>query len=111
MNQRAKPTEILLSSKVSVARYRAMEASGNRAAIAAFVWQRFAERYIESLAKEKDKKNGFAMMALSCLMIEALESFHRGWDRSNRKSRELFRAFLLRNAQFGPLSHVADDFY
>lgn len=39
-------------------------------------------------------------MAISCLMLEALESFLRGWKKSVRQSGKLFVEFLDREADF-----------
>src|SRR5437868_3017161 len=96
----AEPSSILLSSKVTVAAYREMEGRHDKAGIAAFVNQRFTERYLTSLSQEKETKNGFAMAAIGCLMIEALESFWRGWPDTNQRGRgrDAFRGFFERHS-------------
>lgn len=49
-----------------------------------FIRQRLRERYVDPLRAldlhpdTKDKKNGFYIMAVSCLLIETLVSFWRG---------------------------------
>lgn len=58
-----------------------------------FIRRRLFERYVEpvralDLHKDTlDRKNGFYMMAVSCLLIETLVSFWRGWETTepNRK--------------------------
>ena len=54
-------------------------------------------------------------MAICCLMIEALESFWRGWSDTRGRSGEAFRSFFRRcleqNLELGVFSQQADDFY
>jgi len=51
--------------------------------VAQLLRERLAERYIDPVnALSADEKNEFAIMALSCLLIETLESFRQGWARS-----------------------------
>ncbi|RKX52190.1 MAG: hypothetical protein DRP30_06595 [Thermotoga sp.] len=63
--------------------------------IAKFIKERFTERYI-SPVKDGKQKSGFAIMALSCLMIEALESFRDRWKSTRNKSKKAFKS--LRNS-------------
>ncbi|RMD78344.1 MAG: hypothetical protein D6823_05995 [Chloroflexi bacterium] len=128
--------EVLLSSSVTVNRYRQLEEAQDREGIANFILERFTERYITpidstdkkhgfctSTDKEQkhgfctstDKKHGFCTMAICCLMIEALESFWQGWEDTRRKSKKAFREFFQRcstqNLALGAFKDVADDFY
>jgi hypothetical protein len=66
-----------LSSSVTVANYRILEADQDRKAIADFVRERFTERYVEPV-QSMGKKHGFCIMAVSCLLIEAIISFKMG---------------------------------
>lgn len=56
-----------------------------------FIRQRLSERYIEPIealngTKElREKKHGFYIMAVSCLLIETLVSFYRGWETTEAK--------------------------
>ncbi len=54
-------------------------------------------------------------MAISCLMIGALESFWQGWADARQRSREAFRSFFQRCAGQGLeldiFTKLADDFY
>lgn len=69
-----------LSSTVTVANYREMERGQNREGLANFVQERLSERYIAPLRSvPSEKKHGFLIMAASCLLVETLESFYRGW--------------------------------
>jgi hypothetical protein len=70
--------EVKLSSKVTVRRYREMEAAKDRNGLANFIEKRLLERYVDPL-QTANKKHGFLMMASACLLIETLESFYRGW--------------------------------
>jgi len=79
-----------------------------------FIMRRLFERYVEpvralDLHKDTlDRKNGFYIMAVSCLLIEALVSFWRGWEttESNRKlktkgkSRKAFKLFFRTQQRF-----------
>lgn len=105
--------DTLISSSVTIAKYLDLEENKNRDGIADFILERFSERYIMSLYGSK--KHGFCTMAISCLMIEALESFWQGWPDTNGKSKEAFRSFFSRCAaqdlELGIFAGCADDFF
>ena len=101
----------LLSSTVKVSDYERFVAKQEAHKIIEFVKQRFTERYIEPMRVEKEKKNGFTIMAVSCLMIESLESFYQGWADSNRKSQLAFCNFFDRNENFLPFNGYSEEFY
>ena len=103
--------ETLLSSTISVAKYKELVAQQDTDALVDFILQRFTERYIEPMRVDRKKKNGFTIMAVSCLMIESLESFYKGWSDSNRKSQLAFCNFFDRNDNFSFLKGRADEFY
>lgn len=74
-------TNIFLSKNVTVAEYLELENKEGKTAIAQFVYNRFAERYIEPFEEQPPgTKHGFSIMAVNCLMIEALMSFRLGYD-------------------------------
>ena len=80
----------------------------------AFLEQRVRERYIDPIEKLKpEDKNGFAIMALSCLMIETLESFYQGWESTYRRSQECFELFFARQSRFNLIQDagLAVSFY
>jgi hypothetical protein len=104
-----RPTDTLLSSSVSLPQYLVFEEKQEREAIATFVYQRFHERYIRPFERNP-KKNGFIMMASSCLMVEALESFWQGWKKSPN-SALAFCQFFDRNDRFLPLRGFSQKFY
>jgi hypothetical protein len=102
-----------LSKSVTIAKHRKLEAREDREGIADFVRERFSERYIVPL--RGSQKHGFCIMAICCLMIEALESFWQGWPDTRNHSKEAFRSFFERcerqGSPLGIFSKVADDFY
>ncbi len=107
----ASPNSILLSKGVTVAKYRKLEEAQDRESISDFVRNRFMERYISPLDVPLDQKSGFALMAISCLMIEALESFARGWADTNGRSELAFCSFFCRWEQFNELRPHSATFY
>ena len=71
--------------------------------------KRLTERYIEPVEilrmAEKDKppsekKFGFTIMAINCLLIETVQSFYEGVIDSSRLSKALFKNFLLNRENF-----------
>jgi len=99
-------------SEVTVRRYAEMHGSADRAAIADLIRQRFNERYLDPIL-DNDKRHGFAMLAICCLMVETLESFRNGWkDTSERgKSEAAFCQFFQAHDEFQELRPVAHEFY
>ncbi len=99
---------------VTVADYKAWKAEGERSKgkIAEFFRERLRERYIEPvLALRADKKNGFSIMALSCLLIETYETFRQGWPSSDNKSGLAFRHFFDREGLFQEFKPYAKQFH
>jgi hypothetical protein len=105
------PSSIQLSSKTTVAQYRALENNEDRVAISAFLRVRLTERYIASLSTHSTRKNGFAIMALACLLIETLESFHRGSVRTKGAGCNAFASFFARHPEFSKLEAQSASFY
>ncbi len=106
---------VLLSSSVTITKYRQLEEKKDRAAIADFLKERFTERYVRPLDGDPDMKHGFCTMAISCLMIEALEFFRQGWCDTRNRSREAFCLFFQRcleeELELGVFARLVDDFY
>lgn len=74
--------------------------------------KRLSERYIEPVEilqnteKEKpahEKKFGFTILAIDCLLIETLQSFYEGLTDSTGKSKLLFKHFLQQRDNFKQL--------
>jgi hypothetical protein len=89
------PDDTRLSSDVTVAHYRAMEAANDRAAIGRFVVKRFDERYFAPITSAS-QRHGLTLMAVACLVIESLECFYEGRKDSKGASQEVFEKFFER---------------
>ena len=73
-------SEPRLSKSTTRTRYREMETAKNRTGIADFIRERLTERFIDPVdSTPREQKHGFTTMALSCLLVETLESFWHGW--------------------------------
>jgi hypothetical protein len=91
------------ASAVTVGRYKEWERLPDKgwSKKPAFIEQRLRERYVDPIEKLRpEDKNGFTIMALSCLMIETLESFYQGWGDTTGKSRRCFELFFAREPRF-----------
>ncbi len=110
-----------LSNSVTVARYLEFGKVCDQKQIAAFIHERFEERYITPLRNiPLDARNGFCTMAISCLLIETLESFWQGWPDTGPNNREakcgrVFSSFFSRckeaDSELGQFSDCWQDFY
>lgn len=102
---------VKLSKSCTVDRYRALADAEDRTSIADFIVERFEERYLDPVEVDPKKKNGFTIMAVSCLMIESLEPFRRGWKDSRNKSELAFCSFFSHWDAFSEFRPVSADFY
>jgi hypothetical protein len=102
---------IKLSKSCTVARYLSLQGAKDREAIADFVVERFEERYLDPVEGDPKTKNGFTIMAVSCLMIESLESFRRGWKDTRSKSELAFCSFFSHWDAFNEFRPVSSEFY
>jgi hypothetical protein len=107
-----------LSTRVTVEAYRRMELESDREKIADFIHRRFRERYIiPVLAVGPEEKNGFLIMAISCLLIETLETFYQGWESTEPikkqpgKSKLAFQLFFDHQWQFKAFQGHAAQFW
>lgn len=101
-----------LSSTVTVARYRELEQSDDRQALAQFVRDRFNERYFRPIESSPvADKHGFTIMAVCCLVIETLESFYQGKGDTKRHSKEMFSSFFERDTPLKVFGEGGDWFY
>jgi hypothetical protein len=92
-----------------VGQYKTACLREDRERIADAIRLRFTERYIKPARGAGG--HGFTMMAISCLMIEALESFARGWKTRRFLSRSAFTSFFNSHHQFIVLREHAKEFY
>jgi hypothetical protein len=102
--------KIKLASDITIEKYEIMEEEENKGEIANFVFTRLSERYLDPL-ENSTKKNGFSLMANSCLLIETYESFREGWDYTEVANWKTFKSFFYREIGFKDFKHVAYDFY
>ena len=105
--------KVYLASGFTVGHYLDALARQDREGIAEAIHRRFTERYVEPATAPGGKTHGFTIMAVACLMVEALESFRRGWpDTSQRgQSEHAFCSFFDGNPQFGAFQGYAREFY
>lgn len=105
-----------LSKSVTVDEYKQLEAQEDKRAIAAFIVARFDERYFNPVMNSCSK-HGFTMMAVGCLVIEALESFRQGWldtDNSRKKQDEKvypFSKFFQQPSELSDFNAISKEFY
>lgn len=85
-----------LARDYSIADYKSFKASKDTQKIANLIYQRFYERYISPF-ENNEKRHGFSMMAVSCLMIEAFQSFKEGENESEGK---VFERFFQNSTHF-----------
>jgi hypothetical protein len=88
---------------VRVSTYEKWRDEQQKIEIADFIYERHYQRYIKPFEFDdriykKEYKNGFAIMASCCLLIETLESFYRGWAQS--KNELNFHKFFSRDSGF-----------
>lgn len=97
---------------ITVRDYSGMIRARDRAAIAKLIRLRFSERYLDP-ALDNPKRNGFAILAIGCLMVEALESFRNGWKTTSGAGggKAAFRGFFQAHDEFKDLRPVAHEFY
>jgi hypothetical protein len=101
------------SGHVTVADYIKWRDAGElgKAQLARFINERLSERYLEPInALSPVKRNSFAIMAISCLLIETLESIYQGWETSPTSS-QAFRDFFDRQDEFQAFRPHAVEFY
>jgi hypothetical protein len=98
-----------LAKGFTVRDYKEAKASRNRLRIAKGICARFTERYIAPV--KGPERNGFAMMAIACLMIEALAALQLGLVDTKGKSGKMFRHFFASADLFKDFRGREDDFY
>jgi hypothetical protein len=81
----------------------------DRIKIAEAIRKRFMDRYYWPVVAKP--KHGFTMMAISCLMIEAIESFRQGWKSSDNRSHVAFKSFFNKSKHFEDLKGHHREFY
>lgn len=104
------------SMNVTVEKYEEWRGSANTREIADFLYERHFRRYLKPFTYESNDyktnyKNGFAMMASYCLLIETIEGFYRGWSKSRNEL--AFLKFFTRDKRFSEFSvdDIPTQFY
>jgi hypothetical protein len=103
------PKDTELAKDFTVRQYEAARDARQREVIADAIQRRFTERYVTPATT--GEQHGFTMMAVACLMIEALESFHQGWETSERQSKAAFCFFFDRENLFQDFRGYGQQFY
>lgn len=101
---------VKLSRNTTVARYRLMETAQDRDRIVRFLRERFTERYFRPL-ESVQAPHGFFTMAISCLLIEAIQAFRNGWQGTTEQRKKPYRKFFRDHPAFGVASAEADELY
>lgn len=104
------PESTALAGKITIREYREMVRREDRTGIAGLVQKRFEERYLDPVL-DSTTRHGFAMLAVCCLMVEALESFRQGWPHTDKRSEAAFCGFFQAHDEFRDLRPVAHEFY
>ena len=105
-----------LAKNTKVKDYKKWKSEKKLDSIIDLIRNRFSERYLTPMANIKkgeksEEKSGFCMMAISCLTIEAMESFRQGWKDTKGKSECAFCLFFDRYGAFSKLRGHCHDFY
>ena len=102
--------------KISIRNYYDYINVQSKKDIANLIYQRLYSRYLK-LFDFADKtfksqyRNGFAIMANCCLLIETLESFKNGWEDTLKLSEKAFEQFFTTDNFFIELKTFENDFY
>lgn len=104
------PEATWLANKITIRQYRHMVGNQDRDGIANLIHKRFEERYLDPVLSGP-KRHGFSILAVSCLLVEALESFRQGCPHTDRKSEAAFCSFFQAHDEFSDIRPVAHAFY
>lgn len=104
--------DFLLTDKVTVGQTRQWIKNKDENAkekLIELIYHRFYNRYLKHL---KIIDSGFLKMAVSCLMIETLESFRQGKKDTKGIGQKMFKDFFQTESNLFPdFSLIASDFY
>jgi len=102
-----------LSFDYSVVDYERFKKKGDTKKLAALIYDRFNERFVQPF-EHNPYKHGFCIMAICCLMIEALHSFKKGWKRTGTgrgSGAAAFEAFFSESTHLKEFTGHGDSFY
>ncbi len=109
-NTRNSMEDTKLTTTITVKDYRSYRDVKDREKLAALIHDRFMERYIEPF-ENNPSKHGFSMMAVSCLMIEALFCFQKGRKRTGEKGGVVFDQYFSNSPNLKVFAGLGQDFY
>jgi len=101
-------TLLTWKSQIQVRQVKDWIKAADKASLIKFLQERFTERYFDPL---RCASNGFLLMGVSCLIIEAMESYRQGWPDSDRLGSRPFSSFFARSHLFGVFQPAASEFY
>ncbi len=85
------------------------KSENSKSEIIKLIGHRFENRYLKHL---KTVDSGFLIMAVSCFIIETLQSFKEGIPDTNGKGKKMFRNFFTNNQDnFPGFLEISDEFY
>ncbi len=99
-----------LCSDCTVGQYREYKKKREQKNIADLIQRRFTERYIEPFENNRSK-HGFSMMAVACLMIEALFCFLRGRKKTGEAGGVVFGTFFAESVYLKEFAGHGAEFY
>src|SRR5438093_13581132 len=108
---KTQPT-VKIAKKLTVSGYWKAHNSRQRIPIATAIHDRLFERYLTPL-QETRTRSGVCMMAVCCLLIEALQSFHQGQVHSKtiEASMKCLHDSFIANKQFLSLRVSVEQVY
>lgn len=99
-----------ITTKITVKDYYSFRDDKDIEKLAGLICNRFMERYIDPFENNKSK-HGFSMMAISCLMIEALFCFQKGRKKTGEKGGVVFEQFFTNSPNLKVFTYLGCDFY
>jgi hypothetical protein len=99
-----------VAAKRTLRDYAELVRAKDRVGIADLIQLRFEERYLEPVL-DIPERNGFAMLAVCCLMVETLESFRHAGRTPEARVRQHSVASFSNTTSFARLRPVAHEFY
>lgn len=101
-----------LTKDVSVGQLRSWmndKSDHSKVEIIELIAHRFKNRYLKHVSSID---SGFLIMAVSCLIIETIQSFREGEEDTNGIGKRMFKNFFGYNQEFFPgFSEISDEFY
>ena len=101
-------TLLTWKSQIKVGQVKDWIKAADKGALTKFLHERITERYFDPL---RGATNGFLLMGVSCLVIEAVECYRQGWPDSDRLGTRPFVSFFGRSVAFNAFRPVAERFY